>query len=208
MSDEKGVKAILFDLDGVLVNMPNAHFEALNNALGLFGASITWEEHSNYFNGLPTRIKLVELEKMGRLPEGLGDVIDSAKQKYTKALIPKYCIPDYAKILMLKHLKASGYKLVCCSNSTRETLKLMLESAGIYNFFDTIFGNDDVSNPKPNPEIYLKAFEALKLKPQETLIIEDSPHGIMAAENSGAKLCKVKGYEEVNLDLFFRLGLC
>jgi HAD superfamily hydrolase (TIGR01509 family) len=109
---------------------------------------------------------------------------------------------------MLKHLKASGYKLVCCSNSTRETLKLMLESAGIYNFFDTIFGNDDVSNPKPNPEIYLKAFEALKLKPQETLIIEDSPHGIMAAENSGAKLCKVKGYEEVNLDLFFRLGLC
>ena len=57
------IKAILFDLDGVLVNMPDGHFEALNKALSLFGAKIEQEEHFQFFNGLPTRKKIEELEK-------------------------------------------------------------------------------------------------------------------------------------------------
>ena len=199
------IKAILFDLDGVLVDMPNGHYEALNKALGLFGTRIEENEHQNFFNGLPTRKKLEELERQGRLPGGLTEFINSIKQKYTKEIIPKYCAPDYSKIILLEHLKASGFKIGCCSNSIKETLHLMLKSAQIFDFFDIIIGNDEISNPKPDPEIYLTAMNRLNLKPEECVVVEDSPHGIESGKKSGATVFEVRGVDDVNLSLFEKL---
>lgn len=199
------IKAILFDLDGVLVDMPEGHYEALNKALSYFGAEISREEHQNFFNGLPTRKKIEELEKQGRLPAGLKEFINNIKQKHTKEIIPKYCVPDYSKIILLKHLKRKGFKLACCSNSVKETLRLMLKSAQIFEYFDLIIGNDEVSKPKPNPEIYIKTFEILKVNPEDCIIVEDAPHGIAAAKQSGAVVYEVKGCQDVNLSLFDNL---
>lgn len=195
-------KAIFFDLDGVLVNMPDAHYEALNKSLRLFGAEINWGEHSTVYNGLPTRKKIERLEEEGRLPLGLKEFINQIKQNYTKELIPKYCTPDYAKIILLRHLKDRGYKLGCCSNSIRETLILMLKSAHLFDYFDLILGNDEVKNPKPHPEIYLTAFKRLNVGPHESIIVEDAPHGVAAAKSSGGRVITVRGCEDVNLALF------
>ena len=168
--------AILFDLDGVLVDMPRGHYEALNRALSLFGVKIEEDEHHSHFNGLPTRKKLEELERQGRLPEGLREFINEVKQQHTKKIIPEYCAPDYSKIILLNELRARGYKLACCSNSIQETLHLMLKSAQLFDFFHVIIGNDEVKNPKPHPEMYLLAFDRLGVAPAEALIVEDSPH--------------------------------
>lgn len=195
-------KAILFDLDGVLVNMPDGHYEALNRALSLFGVEINEDEHRDFFNGLPTRKKLEALESQGRLPSGLGEFINTVKQRHTKEIIPKYCAPDYSKIIMLQNLKNRGYLLGCCSNSIKETLHLMLQSAGLFHFFDIIIGNDEVSKPKPDPEIYLTAFSKLGVTPEETIIVEDSPHGIAAARASGARVKPVRNVHDVHIDLF------
>lgn len=199
------IKAILFDLDGVLVDMPEGHYISLDRALSLFGAKITRDEHESYFNGLPTRKKLEKLEELERLPLGLREFINTIKQQHTKEVIPKYCTPDYSKIIMLKHLQKSGFKLACCSNSLKETLHIMLRSAQIFDFFDLVLGNDEVVNPKPHPEIYLKAFETLGVESHECIIVEDSPHGIAAAKASGAKVLEVRGVEDVHLSLFNEL---
>lgn len=196
------IKAILFDLDGVLVDMPEGHHEALNKALGYFGVEINKEEHQNHFNGLPTRKKIEELERQGRLPVGLKEFINNIKQKYTKEIIPKYCVPDYSKIILLKHLKIKGFKIACCSNSLKDTLHLMLKSAQIFEYFDFIIGNDQISKPKPDPEIYLKTFEVLKVKPEECIIVEDALPGIAAAKQSGANVYEVNGCQDVDLSLF------
>lgn len=196
------IKAILFDLDGVLVDMPEGHYEALNKALSLFGTKIERDEHVTYFNGLPTRKKVDKLEELGRLPAGLREFINSIKQKYTKEIIPKFCAPDYSKIILLRHLKDRGFKLGCCSNSVRETLHLMLHSAQVHDFFDVIIGNDEVVSPKPSPEIYLTAFKKLNLEPDECVIVEDAPHGIEAAKKSGGVVYEVRGVHDVNLSLF------
>lgn len=195
-------KAILFDLDGVLVNMPVGHYEALNKALGLFGVRIDEEEHYSHLNGLPTRKKLETLEQQGRLPTGLREFINDIKQKYTKEIIPHYCAPDYSKIILLRHLKERGFKLGCCSNSTKETLHLMLKSAQLFDFFDIIIGNDEVKNPKPSPEIYQAAFEKLCVSPDECIIVEDSPHGIASGKASGATVFEVRDVDDVTLSLF------
>lgn len=198
-------KAIIFDLDGVLVNMPSGHHEAFNKALSLFGVRIEEDEHIRIFNGLPTRKKIEMLEEQGRLPPGLKEFINAVKQKHTKELIPKHCIPDYSKIILLEYLKNRGYKLACCSNSLKETLHLMLTSAQLFDFFDFVVGNDEVKNPKPHPEIYTSTFKKLGVKPHEVLIIEDAPPGIASAKASGAKVIEVRGPEDVNLSLFEKI---
>ena len=195
-------KAILFDLDGVLVNMPDGHYEALNRALSLFGVKIEMEEHRRFFNGLPTRRKLEMLEEQGHLPRGLREFLNGIKQKHTKELIPKYCPPDYSKIVLLQFLKERGFRLACCTNSVRETTHLMLKSAHLYDFFDFIIGNDEVTHSKPHPETYLVTFEKLGVKPHECVIIEDAPPGIASARASGGVVIEVRGPEDVNLSLF------
>jgi len=205
METKTQVSAIVFDLDGVLVEMPNVHYEVLNKVLSLFGEQIGWEEHVAFFNGLPTRKKIEMLESNGRIPKGLKEFINTTKQKYTIQSIPKYCVPDYSKLILLKHLKAKGYKLACCSNSIKETLHLMLKSAQLFDFFDVIIGNDEIKDPKPSPEIFHKAFEALGVNPQEAVIVEDAPHGIKAARASGAQVYEVKNCSDVNLSLFKEL---
>ena len=202
MSDISKIKAVLFDLDGVLVNMPEGHYESLNRALAHFGALIEKEEHMSYFNGLPTRKKVEELERRGRLPAGLRELINSVKQKYTKEIIPKYCVPDHSKLILLKHLRRANYKLACCSNSVRETLHLMLKSAHLFDHLDFIIGNDEVTKSKPDPEIYFKTFEMMGIMPEEAIIVEDAPHGIAAAKASGAIVYEVRGVHDVDLSLF------
>lgn len=195
-------KAVLFDLDGVLVNMPEAHYIALNRALELFGARIEEDEHYSYFNGLPTRKKVTELENRGRIPSGLVEFLNDIKQKYTHELIPKYCPPDHSKLILMRHLKDKGIKLACCSNSVKETLHPMLKSAGLFEYMDLIIGNDEIKNPKPDPEMYILAMQKLGVTPKETIIVEDSPHGIEAAKASKAEVRIVRGVEDVNLGLF------
>lgn len=199
---ENRIKAILFDLDGVLVKMPEAHYIALNRALELFGARIEEDEHYKYFNGLPTRKKVAELEKQERLPGGLLEFVNEIKQKYTHELIPKYCTPDHSKLILMRHLKNKGFKIACCSNSLKETLHPMLRYAGLYDYMDLIIGNDEVKNPKPDPEIYHLAMQKLQITPEETIIVEDSPHGVEAAKASGAEVRVVRGVEDVHVGLF------
>lgn len=195
-------KAVLFDLDGVLVDMPDGHFEALNKALSLFGAKIERDEHFSFFNGLPTKKKIEVLENQERLPRGLADFINAIKQRYTKEIIPKYCPPDYSKLILLHALKSQNIKIACCSNSIRETLHLMLKSAELFDYFDVIIGNDEVTHPKPHPEIYLTAFKKLGVTPEQCIIVEDSPHGIESAKASGARVLEVRNIHDVNLSLF------
>ncbi|OGH88698.1 MAG: HAD family hydrolase [Candidatus Magasanikbacteria bacterium RIFOXYC2_FULL_42_28] len=196
------IKAILFDLDGVLVDMPNGHYEALNRALGLFGAAIELEEHYNSFNGLSSRKKIQMLEESGRLPVGLMETVNNIKQKYTKEIIPKYCIPNYSKIIMLKELKRRGFALACVSNSIRETLHYMLKSAQLFDHFDFIIGNDEVKKTKPDPEIYLSALQKMNLRPEECVAVEDAPHGIASAKASGVKVIEVRDVQDVDISLF------
>ncbi|TSC88491.1 MAG: HAD superfamily hydrolase [Microgenomates group bacterium Gr01-1014_5] len=197
------IKAVIFDLDGVLVDATEWHYEALNDALRLFGFEITREEHNGFYNGLPTVEKLRVLSEKKGLPQNLHEVIRNLKRKYTDEKVIQLCRPAYEKQIMLTQLKNKGYKLACCSNAQKYSVVNMLTSAGILNFFDLVIGNDEGYAPKPSPEIYLAAFEKLGINSDEAVIIEDAPHGVQAARASGAKVIEVKGYHDVDLSLLY-----
>lgn len=192
------IKAVLFDLDGVLVDATEWHYEALNRALGLFGYTISRYEHLTTYNGLPTRKKLEMLSVEKGFPRGLHSLVNKIKQKYTREEILRRCTPVFEKEFMIHQLKRDGFKLAVCSNSIRESVELMLRASGIFDLFDCLISNEDVAHPKPHPEMYLRACEFLGVQPQEAIIVEDAPHGLEAARQSGGIVCQVSGFNEVD----------
>ena len=190
--------AVIFDLDGVLIDATEWHFDALNRALVLFGYQISRYEHLAEYNGLPTRTKLDMLSVEKGLPKVLHGLIGRLKQTYTREEILRHCWPSFDKEYMLGRLKREGYRLAVCTNAVRESAELMLERAGLRQYFDFVISNEDVSRPKPDPEIYLAALERLGILPQQAIVIEDAPHGIEAARRSGANVLEVSGFSEVD----------
>jgi len=191
------IKAVIFDMDGVLIDAREWHYIALNRALQLFGFEISRYDHLVTFDGLPTRKKLEMLSLERKFPRKLHSFLNLMKQQYTMELIHIHCKPVFYHQYALAKLQSQGYHLAVCSNSILDTVRTMLNKARIVNYFDFYLSNEDVNNPKPSPEIYQKAIDRLALLPEECLIVEDNENGIKAALGSGAHLMRVGSVEEV-----------
>ena len=188
-------KFIIFDLDGVLIEAKNIHYESLNKALGP-NYKIDWHEHIALYDGLKTRQKLNMLTTRKGLPKDLHDVIWKNKQKYTSEMLLE-TKESPTLISTFQKLKSDGYILGVCSNSIRSTVEISLQKLGIIDYFSIILSNEDVQNSKPHPEIYWKAMACQGFLPEETLIIEDSPYGLLAAHRSSASVLRVKNPSDV-----------
>ncbi|MCD6401839.1 MAG: HAD-IA family hydrolase [Anaerolineales bacterium] len=194
------IKVIIWDLDGVLVDARELHYEALNRALGRFGYTITRDEHLSTFDGLPTNQKLQMLTELKGLPKDLYDKIWKEKQTQTREIIDKEFTYDERMRSILRQLKTDGYRMVVCSNSIRESTKMMLIRKGLFEFMEFFISNQDVRLPKPNPEMFLRAMVKLGVGPKECVIVEDSHHGRQAAFDAGAHLCAVENVEDVTYE--------
>ena len=192
------IKAILFDMDGVLIDAKDWHFEALNKALRLFGHEISRYDHLHSFDGLPTRNKLRMLSEEAYLPESLHGFINDMKQQYTREIIEMKCKPVFQHEYALSKLRNQGYKIAVCSNSIRSTIENMMQKASLLQYLDLIMSNEDVQKANPDPEIYVTAMQRLRLAPQECLVLEDNKNGIKAAVDSGAHLLRVNDIYDVN----------
>jgi beta-phosphoglucomutase-like phosphatase (HAD superfamily) len=194
----KKIKAIIFDVDGVLIDSKEWHYEALNQALSLFGFTVSRYDHLVTFDGLPTTGKLEMLTAERGLPAGLHKYINALKQEYTMERIFLNCTPRFSHEYALSRLKAEGYTLAAASNSIRATMDIMLKKSNLIQYMEFSLSNQDVIKPKPDPEIYLKAIEKTGFEPGECLIIEDNKNGIAAAYASGGVVMEVKDAGEVN----------
>tara|TARA_B100000575_G_scaffold293761_1_gene306238 strand:+ start:6847 stop:8226 length:1380 start_codon:yes stop_codon:yes gene_type:complete len=181
------IKAIIFDLDGVLVNTKDLHFKALNNSISIFDKNyiISYEDHLSIYDGLSTKEKLDKLAKLG-LNNELVEKIHIQKQIITKKMIESEIIFNSDIFDLFSKLYDDGYKLTIATNSIRDTLNIIIDNLKIADFLSLSMSNEDVILPKPHSEIYLKTFLKLGLNPKECLIIEDSKLGREAAYNSGA----------------------
>ena len=196
-------KLVIFDLDGVLVEAKEIHFDALNSALKNVDEKyvISWEEHLRTYDGLKTYDKLKLLSKSKGLPLDidLQNRIFIDKQNFTlKALND---LQKNKKLIeIFTKLKDQNFKIACCSNSVKNTVDLVLNKLGINHFFDLKLSNENVKFAKPHPEIYWTAMSYFGALPEETLIIEDSPTGLTSAYKSGAKVLRVKNPDDFDFD--------
>jgi HAD superfamily hydrolase (TIGR01509 family) len=198
------IKAVIFDMDGVLIEAKDWHYKALNKALGLFGMEISRYDHLVTYDGLPTRKKLEMLSSECGLPVRLHEFINDIKQQYTMELVYAQCKPRFHHEYALARLKKEGYKLAVASNSIRQTVQVMMERSALLGYLDFYLSNQDVKIGKPDPEIYVQAIQRLGLEPNECLIVEDNENGKQAARGSGAWLMEVDEVEEVNYQNIMR----
>ena len=196
------IKLIIFDLDGVLVEAKQIHYDALNKALGE-KYSISWDEHLSIYDGLKTNQKLDMLTEKKGLPVSVHKQVWDDKQKYTLEALSNLQSNTQLQVCMSTLLN-NGYKLAVCSNSIRKTVLTVLSKFDIIDRFDLILSNEDVNNSKPHPEMYWKAMSMIGCLPEETLIIEDSPYGLLAANRSKANIMRVGSPKEVTYNNIYK----
>jgi beta-phosphoglucomutase len=196
----KIIKAIIFDMDGVLIEAKDWHYEALNKSLAIFGLKISLHDHLVTFDGLSTGQKLRMLSKTHVLPTTLHSFINEMKQQYTMDITHQLCKPVFHHQYALSKLKEEGYQLAVASNSIRNTVKVMMEKSSLMEYLEFYLSNQDVKKSKPDPEIYNLAISRLGLKPEQCVIVEDNENGLKAARASGAHVLKVETVYDVNLD--------
>lgn len=194
------IKAVIFDMDGVLIEAKDWHYEALNKALLLFGMEISRYDHLVTYDGLPTKKKLEMLSTERGLPEGLHEFINDMKQQYTMEIVYAQCKPRFYHEYALSKLQNEGYNMAVCSNSVRNTIEVMIQKASLDTYLDFYISNQDVTHGKPDPEMYNKAIERMGLQPHECMIVEDNENGIRAARASGAHVMEVESVEDVNYE--------
>lgn len=194
-------KLIIFDLDGVLIESKELHYNALNSALENVGKEyvISREEHLSTYDGLSTTRKLELLSEKKNLNKKYFDQIWKDKQISTFDLIRQFP-KDNKLIKIFSSLSQQGIKIAVASNSIRETVKLALLNIGVLEFVDYYVSNEDVKRTKPYPEMYWKCMTALDCLPKNTVIIEDSHIGRQGALNSGAHLLPITDCAELTED--------
>lgn len=178
--------AVCFDLDGVLVDTRRIHWEALNKGLEAVNEpTLTWEDHLP-FDGLPTAVKLDILGVTNPL-------CARVKQQATLKLLQKLQPDDE-----LWRIFDAVHTVGVASNAVRSTVDLCMKRLILAPTFT--LSSEDVENPKPDPEIYLKAAELARVPPSELLVVEDKDVGVEAARAAGCQVLQVTSPDEVTLE--------
>ncbi len=185
MKQKERIKAILFDLDGVLIDSYLAWYHQFNDTLKYFGHKPISEKVFRKHWGQST-----EDDVRIFMPERTVDEV----RKYFENHYHEYM--DYLQINnetknVLRKLAKMKLKIGCVTNSHRNIVKKILVNKRINNFFQILITADDVKRPKPAPDMLLKACRRLRVLPQETIFVGDTKTDIKAGNNAG---CLVIGY--------------
>lgn len=198
------IRAVLFDMDGVLVDTRSCHYEALNRALAEHGcATIPPETHRTLYDGLPTATKLRVLVDRGLVPPDKVGPVSDAKKRNTVALLKETVRFDPRVYCLVAGLRARGLRTGVVSNAVPETVISVCDELEILSFMGVIVSNAD-GPPKPDPFPYRTACERLWLSPSEVLAIEDGAYGVESATAAGCVVVRVGGPSEVTPENVWR----
>jgi HAD superfamily hydrolase (TIGR01509 family) len=196
------IKLVIFDLDGVLVDSRDIHYNVLNAAIEKVAGReyiIDRNEHFSQYDGLPTTDKLRIITQLKGLEEKFHEEIHYLKQKWTIEALKT--VPKSPKLIEIcEYLKTINVQIACASNAVWNTIIVVLEALGIKQYFDTVVSNQDIVHPKPYPEMFWQCMIDSKALPGETLIVEDSEVGKQAARNSGGRCMFVASPEGLTLE--------
>lgn len=180
------IKAVIFDMDGVIIDSEPTHIESDQLTFKNLGIEVSHEELNQYV-GVSNPVMWAEMKEKYNLAEYVETLLE--KQSYyknylfgSKKLEPITGIPG-----LLAEIRDGGAKIGLASSSNRDFIEMILNRLGIIRYFDVIVSGDEVKKSKPEPDIFLKAAEGLKVNPEDCLVIEDSQHGVKAANLAGMK---------------------
>ncbi len=177
------IKAVLFDMDGVIFDTEREYLKEWEVIFKKYGYKMKKEIYISVMGRGRKKVKEIFKEKFGEdLPI---DKMYIEKDKMLKEAVENNKVPlKEGALELLEFLKENGYKIALATSAKRERVKIQVRHAKIENIFDAIVCSEDITNSKPDPEIFLKAAEKVCVNPENCIVIEDSEAGIKAAFNA------------------------
>jgi beta-phosphoglucomutase len=176
-------RAVIFDMDGVLVDTARPHYESWLAVARERGVALTYEQFHETF-GQPNHQIIPRLFGPGLSDEEVRR-IDEQKEAAFRDIFRHEVEPLPGVVELIGALQRAGWLLAVGSSAPPENIELVLEALGVAESFSAVVCAKDVQRGKPAPDVFLKAAEALGVQPARCLVIEDAPAGIQAAHAAG-----------------------
>ncbi|MFY9426234.1 MAG: HAD family phosphatase [Caldicoprobacterales bacterium] len=180
------IRAFIFDMDGVIIDSEPLHFESDKMVMREFGVELTDEELNRYV-GVANPQMWIELKDKYSIDLSVDELIEMQHMNKLKLLEDNQLETIRGIDELITDLQRKGIAVALASSSNMEFIQLVLKKLGITECFQVIVSGDDVEKGKPEPDIFLKAAELLKVRPQDCIVLEDSAHGVNAAKRAGMK---------------------
>ena len=192
------LKAIIFDMDGVIIDSEPLHFKLEKELLEELGGKITQEEHSTFVGTTDYHMWSTFKKQFGFKPS-IDEVMQIKKERFNKNIHKIELIDNFWDFFIKVYNE--GYPLALASSNNRETVDLIVEKFNLDKYLRVIMSGEDVKEGKPSPEIFLKAAEKLGVIPPDCIVIEDAENGVSAAKSAGMKCIGLKSSDYGNQDL-------
>lgn len=184
--DLTDLKAAIFDMDGTIVDNMEYHKIAWKRYFSELGIMISDEEFKKKISGKNNR-DIFKTFLKPNLTQNEIDYHGKKKEEIYRNIYYPHITPIQGLNSLLKKIKTNGVKLAIATTAIKENRDFILKNLGLKKEFDLIVGNEDISNGKPHPEIYLKTAQKLGISPSRCIVFEDTPSGIKSAKKAGMK---------------------
>ena len=181
------IKAVIFDLDGLLLDSEIVAFKVYEELGRRFDFEITLPDFMQNICGQPLRRNVAYVNERFQLPWELEEAVEEVLRIEKKILDEGVDVMPGARELLV-YLKENNYKTCVASSSARECSMRLLEKHDLVKYFDDFVFGPEVEKGKPNPDIFLKAAEKVEIASENCLVLEDSQAGIQAAYSAGMKV--------------------
>lgn len=178
--------AVLWDLDGTLVDSEKLHWEAWQRTMAAEGLSITWEQFKATF-GRRNDSFVPEWLGAGATAERVARVGDAKEACYRRLVQERGLKAAPGAAAWVERLHRRGWRQAIASSAPRANVEVMLDALGLRPYFEVTVAAEDVTVGKPDPEVFLTAAARLRIPPQRCVVVEDAPAGIEAARRAGMR---------------------
>ncbi|MFZ1257983.1 MAG: HAD family phosphatase [Candidatus Saccharimonas sp.] len=180
--------AVIFDMDGVLIDSVRFHWQAMNQVLAKYNIHIENSELRHYI-GQSVIHQLNQISEKFNTPLDVSTIVEELKpikEKLQRGIQPKEGVEQ-----LIELLHHNNVPIAIGTSSTTADTERKLTDAGIFHNFEILVTHDDVTKHKPDPAVYLAAAEKLYMQPSQCVVIEDAPSGVEAAKRAGMKCIAV-----------------
>lgn len=176
------IKAVIFDMDGLMIDSEPIHLKAYNKAMKSLGVILSFKDYSKYLgiSDIDISKDIIKRFKLNISKEELM----KKKDVIYKKLLKRDIIPKLGLVDLVKKLKNEGYLLAVASSSHTEEILIVLSTLNLKSFFKEIVSADNVKKAKPSPDIFLLTAKKLNVIPEDCLVLEDSSNGVIASKKA------------------------
>jgi beta-phosphoglucomutase len=193
-------RAVLWDLDGTLVDSEEFHWQSWEHALGLDGVRVTYEQFKSTFGQRNDRILRGWLG-VESTDERISRIAEAKEAEYRRLAQVHGLTPLPGAAEWLVRLQADGWKQAIASSAPRQNVEVMLRALHLEPYFNAIVASEDVTRGKPDPQVFLAGAARLSVPPARCIVVEDAAAGVEAAKRAGMRCVGVSRTARLDADV-------